>query len=48
MHESPLSPADSLGLSEVAITFVAVLGFALANLAADLLYVLLHAKIRLR
>ncbi len=31
-----------------AITFVAVLGFALANLAADLLYVLLNPKIRLR
>ena len=31
-----------------AITFVAVLGFALANLAADLLYALLNPKIRLR
>lgn len=31
-----------------AITFAAVLGFALANLAADLLYALLNPKIRLR
>ena len=31
-----------------AITFVAVLGFALANLAADLLYTFLNPKIRLR
>ena len=31
-----------------AITFVAVLGFALANLAADLLYALLNPKIRYR
>lgn len=31
-----------------AITFVAVLGFALANRAADLLYTLLNLEIRLR
>lgn len=31
-----------------AITFVAVLGFALANRAADLLYALLNPEIRLR